>query len=91
MASGQNSGTGIPGKAGSKSCPAAKSSSETTGSDTNDHNRAVRQQDSSKIRGQPGNKSGPAVKAAVSPQRTRDANYLAPPRSGRIEARIGLR
>jgi hypothetical protein len=27
-----------------------------------DHNRAVRQQDSSKIPGQPGNKSGPAVR-----------------------------
>jgi hypothetical protein len=60
--SGQNSGTGIPGKPGSKSGPAAKSSPETTGSDTNDHNRAVRQQDSSKIPGQPGNKSGPAVR-----------------------------
>jgi hypothetical protein len=60
--SGQNSGAGIPGKPGSKSGPTAKSSSETTGSDTSDHNRAVRQQDSSKIPGQPGNKSGPAVK-----------------------------
>jgi hypothetical protein len=60
--SGQNSGAGIPGKPGSKSGPAAKSSSETTGSDTNDHNRAVRQQDSPKIPGQPGNKSGPAVR-----------------------------
>jgi len=57
--SGQSSGTGIPGKPGSKSGPAAKSSPETIGSD--DHNRAVRQQDSSKIPGQPGNKSGPAV------------------------------
>ena len=60
--SGQNSGAGIPGKPGSKSGPAAKSSPETTGSDMNDQNRAVRQQDSSKIPGQPGNKSGPAVK-----------------------------
>jgi hypothetical protein len=60
--SGQNSGAGIPGKPGSKSGPAAKSSSETTGSDMNDQNRAVRQQDSSKIPGQPGNKSGPAVR-----------------------------
>jgi hypothetical protein len=60
--SGQNSGTGIPGQPGSKSGPAAKSSPETTGSDMNDHNRAVRQQDSSKIPGQPGNKSGPAVR-----------------------------
>jgi hypothetical protein len=60
--SGQNSGAGIPGKPGSKSGPAAKSSSETTGSDMSDQNRAVRQQDSSKIPGQPGNKSGPAVR-----------------------------
>jgi hypothetical protein len=66
--SGQNSGAGIPGKPGSKSGPAAKSSSETTGSDMSDHNRAVRQQDSSKIPGQPGNKSGPAVKP---PERNR--------------------
>jgi len=58
--SAQDSGAGIPGKPGSKSGPAAKSSPETTGSDMNDHNRAVRQQDSSKIPGQPGNKSGPA-------------------------------
>ena len=58
---GQNSRAGIPGKPGSKSGPAAKSSSpETAGSD--DHNRAVRQQDSSKVPGQPGNKSGPAVR-----------------------------
>jgi hypothetical protein len=60
--SGQNSGPGIPGQAGSKSGPATQSSPETTGSDMNDHNRAVRQQDSSKIPGQPGNKSGPAVR-----------------------------
>jgi len=60
--SGQNSGAGIPGKPGSKSGPAAKSSSETTGADMSDQNRAVRQQDSSKIPGQPGNKSGPAVR-----------------------------
>jgi hypothetical protein len=59
--SGQNSGPGIPGKPGSKSGPAVKPSGETTGSDMSDHNRAVRQQDSSKIPGQPGNKSGPAV------------------------------
>src|SRR5262245_33580673 len=58
----QNSGAGIPGKPGSKSGPAAKSPSETTGSDMSDQNRAVRQQDSSKIPGQPGNKSGPAVR-----------------------------
>jgi hypothetical protein len=60
--SGQNSGAGIPGKPGSKSGPAAKSPSETTGSDMSDHNRAVRQQDSSKIPGQPGNKSGRSVR-----------------------------
>jgi hypothetical protein len=60
--SGQNSGAGIPGKPASKSGPAVKSSSETTGSDMSDHNRAVRQQDSSKIPGQPGNKNGPTVR-----------------------------
>ena len=60
--SGQNSGAGIPGKPGSKSGPAVKPSGETTGSDMSDHNRAVRQQDSSKIPGQPGNKSGPSVR-----------------------------
>jgi hypothetical protein len=59
---GQNSGAGIPGKPGSKSGPAVKPSGETTGSDMSDHNRAVRQQDSSKIPGQPGNKSGPSVR-----------------------------
>jgi hypothetical protein len=60
--SGQNSGAGIPGKPGNKSGPAVKPSGETTGSDMSDHNRAVRQQDSSKIPGQPGNKSGPSAK-----------------------------
>ena len=60
--SGQNSGAGIPGKPGSKSGPAVKPSGETTGSDMSDHNRAVRQQDSSKIPGQAGNKSGPSVR-----------------------------
>src|SRR5207253_5646752 len=60
--SGQNSGPGISGKPGSKSGPAVKPSGETTGSDMSDHNRAVRQQDSSKVPGLPGNKSGPAVK-----------------------------
>ena len=59
--SGQNSGAGIPGKPGSKSGPAAKSSPETTGSDMSDHNCAVREQDPSKIPGQPGNKSGPST------------------------------
>jgi hypothetical protein len=59
--SGQNSGAGIPGKPGSKSGPAAKSET-TTGSDMSDHNRAVRQQDSSKIPGQPGSKSGPSIR-----------------------------
>jgi hypothetical protein len=60
--SGQNSGAGIPGKPGSESGPAARPSSDTTGSGMSDQNRAVRQQDSSKIPGQPGNKSGPSVK-----------------------------
>jgi hypothetical protein len=44
-----------------KERPAAKPSSEaTTGSDMSDHNRAVRQQDSSKVPGQPGSESGPS-------------------------------
>jgi hypothetical protein len=60
--SGQNSGAGIPGRPGSKSGPAVKPQSETTGSDINEHNRTIRQQDSSKIPGKPGSKSGPAVK-----------------------------
>jgi hypothetical protein len=60
--SGQNSGAGIPGHPGSKSGPAAKSQSETTGTDMDQHNRTIREQDSSKIPGQPGNKSGPAVR-----------------------------
>jgi hypothetical protein len=55
MPSEQNSGAGILGKPGSKSGPGAKPSSETTGSDISDQNRAVRQQDFSKIPGQPGN------------------------------------
>jgi len=65
--SGQNSGAGIPGKPGSKSGPAAKPSSETTGSDMSDHNCAVRQQDPSKIPGQPGNKSIGKAPVQVNP------------------------
>jgi len=62
MPSEQNSGAGILGKPGSKSGPGAKPSSETTGSDISDQNRAVRQQDFSKIPGQPGNIMCPAVR-----------------------------
>jgi hypothetical protein len=62
--SGLNSGAGTPGKPGSKSGPAAKPSSETTGSHMSDHNRAVRQQDSPKIPGQPGSKSGPSKRSS---------------------------
>lgn len=62
--SGQNSGAGIPGLPGSKSGPAVKSPSDTTGSAANPgerSNEAVRQQDPAKIPGQPGSKSGPAA------------------------------
>jgi hypothetical protein len=70
--SGQNSGAGIPGKPGSKSGPAAKPSSETTtGSDTSDHNRSVRQQDSSKIPGQPGSESGPSERTPFGAKRAK--------------------
>jgi len=41
MPSEQNSGAGILGKPGSKSGPAAKPSSETTGADISDQSRAV--------------------------------------------------
>ena len=51
-----NSGAGITGQPGSKSGPAAKSPSATTGSGKS------RNQDAAKVPGLPGSKSGPAVK-----------------------------
>ncbi|WGS22601.1 MULTISPECIES: hypothetical protein [unclassified Bradyrhizobium] len=56
--SAQNSGTGIHGAQGSKNGPAPGQS--TVGS--NSHNQHVQQQDSSKVKGLPGNKSGPPAK-----------------------------
>lgn len=56
--SANNSGTGISGQPGSKNGPAAK----TTGS-ASDENMHAQQQDSSKIPGKAGGKSGPAVHA----------------------------
>lgn len=57
--SAHNSGTGISGQPGSKNGPPAKS---TTGS-ASDENAHAQQQDSSKIPGKAGGKSGPAVHA----------------------------
>ena len=53
-----NSGPGIAGQPGSKSGPAAKSPSATTGSGAGES----RNQDAAKVPGLPGSKSGPAVK-----------------------------
>jgi hypothetical protein len=54
-----NSGAGISGQPGSKSGPAAKPPSATTGSGV-DAGQG-RNQDATKVPGLPGNKSGPAV------------------------------
>ncbi len=54
--SAQNSGAGIPGKRDTESGPAAKPNVNAR-----EHNETVREQDSAKIPGLPGNKSGPAV------------------------------
>jgi hypothetical protein len=56
-ASSQNSGAGIAGQAGGKNGPAPNS----TASD-NQGNPTTQLQDTSKIQGKPGSKSGPAVK-----------------------------
>jgi hypothetical protein len=53
-----NSGAGVTGQPGSKSGPAAKSPSATTGSGVGES----RNQDAAKVPGLPGSKSGPAVK-----------------------------
>ena len=53
-----NSGAGITGQPGSKSGPAVKSPSATTGSGAGES----RNQDPAKVPGLPGSKSGPAVK-----------------------------
>ena len=54
-----NSGAGVTGQPGSKSGPAAKSPSATTGSGAGES----RNQDAAKVPGLPGSKSGPAVSA----------------------------
>jgi hypothetical protein len=54
-----NSGAGITGQPGSKSGPAVKSPSATTGSGVAGEGR---NQDAAKVPGLPGSKSGPAVK-----------------------------
>lgn len=56
--SAQNSGAGIAGAAGNKNGPAARQG--TVGSAS--QNLSVQEQDSSNIKGVPGNKSGPPVK-----------------------------
>jgi hypothetical protein len=53
-----NSGAGIAGQPGSKSGPAAKSPSATSGSGVGES----RNQDAAKVPGLPGSKSGPTVK-----------------------------
>jgi len=55
-----NSGAGIPGQPGSKSGPAVKPPSATTGPGVD--SGEGRNQDAAKVPGLPGNKSGPAVK-----------------------------
>jgi hypothetical protein len=55
-----NSGAGIPGLPGSKSGPAVKPPSATTGSGVD--SGQGRNQDATKVPGLPGSKSGPAVK-----------------------------
>lgn len=61
--SAQSSGAGIAGQPGNKSGPAAKPG-ETVGSGTTEQNTTVQQQDTSKIKGLAGGKSGPAPKKA---------------------------
>ena len=56
--SAQNSGAGISGAAGNKNCPPAGQG--TVGSSSS--NLSVQEQDSSNVKGLPGNKSGPPAK-----------------------------
>jgi hypothetical protein len=55
----QNSGAGLPGQAGVESGPTPPTG--TTGLGQGRHNEEIREQDSAKIPGLPGSKSGPAV------------------------------
>jgi hypothetical protein len=73
--SAQSSGTGIPGKPGSKSGPAVKPGGTVgSGATKEEDNQAVQSQDPSNIKGLPGSKSGPAERkpphAQVQPERT---------------------
>lgn len=54
---GQNSGAGVPGKAGSKSGPSVQSETIGSSATTKQENPTVRQQDPSNIQGMPGNKT----------------------------------
>lgn len=56
-----NSGAGVAGQAGNKNGPAASSSEPQANNQGARQNEAVREQDSAKIPGKPGGKSGPAV------------------------------
>ena len=60
--SGQNSGAGIPGKAGGKSGPAVEPGTARSSPADKQENPTVRQQDPSNIQGMKGNKSGPPAK-----------------------------
>lgn len=61
-----NSGAGIPGKPGSKSGPAMRPPSATTGSGANPDNQRSGNQDAAKVPGLPGSKSGPAASSPAS-------------------------
>jgi hypothetical protein len=56
-----NSGAGIAGQVGNKNGPAARSSGTQADNQGEQQNNALREQDSAKIPGKPGGKSGPAV------------------------------
>ena len=60
--SAQNSGAGIPGKAGGKSGPAVNPGTVGSSAATKQENPTIRQQDPSNIKGAPGNKNGPPAK-----------------------------
>jgi hypothetical protein len=57
----QNSSAGVAGQSGNKNGPTASSSEPQANKQGPDRNEAVREQDSAKIPGKPGGKSGPAV------------------------------
>lgn len=61
IAGAPSSGPGISGQAGNKNGPAANSSGTQANNQNSPQNEAVREQDSAKIPGKPGGKSGPTV------------------------------